>query len=130
MSIINVRPVAMFFLAFLLSACASTKTYKDAGVYNGESYVFDITWEDEGFFRTTYLSINEALVLTIDRETNRAADCQKTSYLVIRCIYNTQYEGKAVEVVHDYDAQFYQQNSYYSISINGTLVRRITTPIM
>jgi hypothetical protein len=116
--------------AFALSGCATTKTYQDAGVYKGENYLLDVTWEDGGFSRTTYVSVNGDRILTIDRESYKAANCQQTSYYVSRCVYNTEYEGRDVEVVATSDGQIGQQNTYYSISFEGTLIRRMTVPFM
>lgn len=115
---------------FVLSACASTRTFEDAGVYKGESYTISITREDEGLFREYSISINGDLVLTIDREETKAAPCQKMSLYVSRCTYETQYQGIAVRVIQEIDAQMFQQNAYYSIYFDGVLVRRVTTPLL
>lgn len=126
----NGMATVAFLGAFALSGCATTKTYQDAGVYKGENYLLDVTWEDEGFFRTTYVSINEDRILTIDREAVKSANCQKTSFYVSRCVFNTEYEGRDVEVVAISDGQIGQQNVHYNISFDGTLIRRMTVPIM
>ena len=117
--------------AFALSGCAGTKTYQDAGVYKGENYLLDVTWEDGAVFRTTYVSVNGDKILTIDREALRgtAENCQQTSFYVRRCVFNTEYEGRDVEVVTTSDVQVGQQNTYYSISFDGTLIRRMTVPV-
>ena len=124
------KNVSLILGSVALIGCASTKSYQDVGTYNGNNYVFDITWVDEGLFRTTYLSINDTEVLKMDRETVRAANCEKTSFYVSVCEYSTEYEGNSVEVVATQDSQMYQQNTYYSISFNGSLVERITVPLM
>lgn len=115
--------------ALFLSACATTKTYMDTGVYKGENYTFDVTWVDESLFRTVFFSINGDRALTIDREAQKNANCYKTSFYVNRCTYNTQYEDISVEVIVDTDGQMFQQNSYYIVSFDGILVRRITVPL-
>lgn len=122
--------IALTLGSITLAACASTKTYKDAATYNGKNYVFDVTWKDQGLTRTTFLSINNTLVLTIDREAVKEAGCEKTSFYVIRCDYDAEFEGNKISVVAESDGQIGQQNTYYSISFNGSLVERITVPLM
>ena len=126
----NGMATVAFLGAFALSGCAGTKTYQDAGVYKGENYLLDVTWEDGVVFRTTYVSVNGDRILTIDREAFKSANCQKTSFYVSRCVFNTEYEGRDVEVVATSDGQIGQQNTYYNISFDGTLIRRMTVPIM
>lgn len=129
--IFKVRNIAIFTaLSLVLAACATSKSYQDAGVYQGTNYEFDVTWEDKGLFRETYISINGDRVLTIDRDALKAAPCQKTSAFVEQCAYKTEYAGKTVDIVQNVDVKMYQQNAYYKISFNGTLIRTITIPLL
>jgi len=116
------------FLA--LSACASTRTFEDVGVYKGENYTIDITRADSGLFREYYISINGDLVLTIDRAAIDEAPCEKMSLYVNRCTFDTQYEGKAVRIVQEADAQMFQQNIYYNVYFDEMLIRRVITPLI
>ena len=128
---INIGKTLLVLLsAFVLSACASTRTFEDAGVYKGENYTIDITREDSGLFREYRISINGDLVLTIDRDATKAANCQKMSLYVSRCTFDTQYEGKAVRIIQEIDGQMFQQNAYYSVYFDGVLIRRVTTPLL
>ena len=45
------KTLLVLVCAFTLSACASTRTFEDAGVYKGENYSIEITREDVGLFR-------------------------------------------------------------------------------
>ena len=119
----------VFMLTLILVGCASTKSYQDAGVYEGQNYAFDITWKDKGLFRETYVSINNERVLTIDRASVKTASCEKISFYVNQCSFKATYAGNDVDVIQTIDGQLYQQNAYYKILFNGTLVRTITTPL-
>ena len=122
------KTLLVLVCAFTLSACASTRTFEDAGVYKGENYSIEITREDVGLFREYYISINGDQVLTIDRAATKDANCQKMSLYVSRCTYDSQYEGKAVRIIQELDGQMFQQNIYYSVYFDGVLIRRVTTP--
>ena len=128
MKIFNITIVLL--LTLILVGCATTKSYQDAGVYNGKNYTFDVTWEDKGLFRETYVSINDERVLTIDRVSIKTANCQKISFYVNQCSFKAAYAGNDVDVIQTIDGQLYQQNAYYKILFNGTLVRTITTPLI
>ena len=116
--------------AFVLSACASTRTFEDAGVYRGENYAITITRNDTGYSREYLISINGDPILTIDSAATKAAPCQKMSLYVSRCTYETQYQGNAVRVIQEIDGQMFQQNAYYNVYFDDVLIRRVTTPLL
>ena len=124
------KTLLVLVCAFTLSACASTRTFEDAGVYKGENYSINITREDTGFSRQYLISIDGDQVLTIDRAAIKAANCQQMSFYVSRCTYDTQHEGKAVRIIQEVDGQMFQQNAYYSVYFDGVLIRRVTTPLL
>jgi hypothetical protein len=130
LSLKNSRTLFVLFCALLLSACDSTRTFQDAGAYKGENYTIGIERVDTGLFRAYNISINGDKILTIDKSNVSGDQCQKMSFYVSRCTYNTKYKGKAVRVIQEIDAQMFQQNAYYSVYFDGVLIRRVTTPLL
>lgn len=130
---IQSRKAACLLLGgLLLSACETPRTFEDAGVYDGDNYTIEVARVPDGLFRIYYISINGDQILKIDRELLATPPdrCQKVSFYVTQCNFNTQYEGKAVKVIQEVDARPFQQNAYYSVYFDGVLIRRVTTPLL
>lgn len=128
------KTLLVLLSAFILTACASTRTFEDAGVYKGENYTISITRVPDNISsQVVYVSINGDQILDYDLRALgrdwREDNCERMSLYVNRCTFNTQYEGKAVRFVEETDAQMFQQNAYYSVYFDGVLIRRVTTPL-
>jgi hypothetical protein len=129
------KAIAMLSCALFLSACASTRTFEDAGVYQGKHYTISITRVPDNISsEVSYIAINGDQILDFDlRKLGRNwrdENCQHTSTYVNQCTFNTQYEGMAVKVIQEVDGKLYQQNAYYSVYFDGVLIRRVTTPLL
>ena len=125
------KTLLVLLAAFVLSACDSTRSFEDAGVYKGENYTIDITRVPTGISRTTTISINGEQILTISgREEAQGENCQQMSFYVSQCTFDTQYEGKAVRVVLERDGKPFQQAVYYSVYFDGALIRKVSTPFL
>lgn len=126
------KTIVAAFCVASLSACEAPRTFEDAGVYKGENYAIKVERVPDGLLRDYYISINNEQILAIDGSSVKAQadECKKVSFYVSQCTYSTQYDGKSVRIIQETDARPFQQAVYYSVFIEGALIRRLSTPLL